>query len=163
MRVSYRLRIFLLLTLLFAGTSVAWSLIRWETHAPEREAWASVSAAMTRQKARIDSLEAEIGALQDRVGQERAEMEGSSRRIGHYEGGARNGRLPTPRYRAYMGEIDRHNEIVQRHNEDVVELQAIYQEYSELVDLHNALIDSANSMQRRAAEEGYQLPEPEIR
>lgn len=162
MRVSYRLRVFLLLTLTFAGASVAWSLIRWEAHAPQRQAWADLTSTLRGHQAAIDSLEAGIATLREQVEAERAGMASSARRIGHYEGGATNGRLPSPRYRAYMAEIERHNQVVGRHNQVVGRLQAMYGEYSNLVDSHNALVDSANSMQRRAAEEGYALPDPEL-
>lgn len=162
MRMSYRLRVFLLFTLTFAGASVAWSLIRWEAHAPQRQAWADLASTLRAQRAAIDSLEAGIATLQAGVEEARAGMVSSARRLGHYGGGAADGRLPSPRYRAYMAEIERHNGVVGRHNEGVGRLQEMYGEYSDLVDRHNVLVDSANSMQRRAAEEGYALPDPEL-
>ena len=158
MRLPYRLRVFLLLSGIFAAAAVAWSLVRWETHAPHREAWEAVTSTLGARRLAIRSLEAAIDSLQTAVEADQGDLASISRRIGHYESQSRGGRLPTPQYRAYMAAIERHNEVVQRHNRGIAGLGELYAEYSGLVDEQNALIDSANAMQRRAAQEGYQLP-----
>lgn len=161
-KLGYRLRVFLVLSLLLAAASVAWSVFRWESHAPAREAWERVTSSLRAQKVQIDSLEAAIEAARGRVDEDKSRLESIGRRIGHYEGRAVNGRLPTPQYRAYRTEIERHNEVVERHNVELAALQALYRRYSALVDLHNALVDSANALQDRAVEEGIQLPEADL-
>jgi hypothetical protein len=40
-------------------------------------------------------------------------------------------------------------------------MQRVYTQYSALVDTHNALVDSANILQRRAVQEGIQLSTPQ--
>lgn len=161
-RLPYRLKVFLGLTALFAAASVAWSLVRWESHAPEREAWEAVTSTLGAGRLRIDALESAIDSLQAAVEADQGDLQTISRRIAHYESSARGGRLPTPQHRAYMTEIERHNRVVERHNRGIAELGELYAEYSGRVDTQNALIDSANAMQRQAAEEGYQLPEARL-
>lgn len=163
MRISYRLRVFLLLTGALVLGLVAWSFYRYTTHAPQREAWAAVTDRLGVQAARIDSLAAAVDSLETKVEAGRESLESIGERIRHYERRASGGTLPTPQYRRYMREIEAHNEVVERHNQDVSELQRVYARYSVLVDSHNALIDSANALQRAAAQEGYQLPRAEVR
>jgi hypothetical protein len=43
----------------------------------------------------------------------------------------------------------------------LAELRRTQNEYSALVDVHNALVDSANELQRRAVQEGIQLQTPD--
>ncbi|MBW3660616.1 MAG: hypothetical protein KY397_03165 [Gemmatimonadetes bacterium] len=162
MRISYKLRIFLLLSLVLVVTSVGWSVWRYASHAEEREAYEATIERLRTQKGQIDSLEAVIGRLREDVQAEKARLEGAGERIGHYERRAVGGRLPTPQYRRYRESIDRHNEIVSRHNATLGRVNALYDEYADLVSRHNTLIDSANAMQRRAVEKGYQLPAAEL-
>lgn len=163
MRISYRLRVFLLLTGALVLGLAAWSLYRYTTHAPQREAWAAVTNRLGAQAARIDSLAAAVDSLETEVDAGRESLESIGERIGHYERRASGGTLPTPQYRRYMRAIEAHNEVVERHNHDVSELKRVYARYSALVDSHNALIDSANSLQRTAAQEGYRLPRTDLR
>ncbi|MDX1622379.1 MAG: hypothetical protein R3199_00130 [Gemmatimonadota bacterium] len=160
--ISYRLRVFLLLTAALVVALVGWSLWRWRARAPQRDAWERITERIAVQGTRIDSLEGSIAALEDTVAAERERLESIGERIGHYEGSAVDDRLPTPEYRRYRSAIERHNEVVERHNEDLARLHEVYDRYSALVDSQNALIDSANALQRRAAEEGFQLPEAEL-
>lgn len=163
MRISYKLRVFLLLSLLLLGASVGWSVWRYASHAEEREAWQEAVDRIAAQKTRIDSLEALIEEIGDEVKADKRRLESASERIGHYERRATGGRLPTPQFQRYQASIERHNQIVVRHNETLARQQELYDEYADLIQRHNALIDTANAMQRRAAEEGYQLPVENLR
>jgi len=40
---------------------------------------------------------------------------------------------------------------------ELAEIRRVHAEYSALVETHNALVDSANELQRRAVQEGIQL------
>lgn len=163
MRISYKLRVFLLLSLVVLTASVGWSVWRYASHAEEREAWDRTVDRLRAQKAGIDSLQALIDDLGAEVETEKQRLDAAGERIGHYERRAVGGRLPTPQFQGYEASIEHHNEVVERHNESLARMRELYAEYAALVDRHNALIDSANVMQRRAVEEGYQLPAAELR
>ncbi|MDX1661488.1 MAG: hypothetical protein R3326_06835 [Gemmatimonadota bacterium] len=162
MRLSYKLRVFLMLSLGLVVFAAAWSVWRYASHAEEREAWEETVERLEAQKTRIDSLSTAIAEMDLDLEEEKERLAAASERIGHYERRADGGRLPTPQFQRYEASIERHNEIVERHNERLARLQEIYEEYAALVDRHNALIDTANAMQRRAVEEGYQLPAAEL-
>ena len=158
----YRLKVFLLLTAFLMVGVAAWQLVRDRGRADEREAWAAVVDSVVTQKARIDSLEGQLGRLDARVTEGKRQLGSMQERIAHYEHGADQGRLPTPQLHEYARTIEGHNDLVLRHNAALVEMQRIYREYSELIDTHNASLDSANAMQRRATQEGYTLPEDRL-
>lgn len=162
MRISYKLRIFLLLSLLLLVATVGWSVWRYASHAEEREAWERTVHRLRAQKAGIDSLQTLMDDMGEEVETEKERLDAASERIGHYERRAVGGRLPTPQFQRYEASIERHNAIVESHNESLARMQELYAEYEVLVDRHNALIDSANAMQRRAVEQGYQLPAAEL-
>jgi hypothetical protein len=155
----YRLKVFLLLTALLLVGVVGWQLVRDRSRADEREAWAAVVDSVVTQKARIDSFEGLLGRLDARVTEGKRQLGSMQERIAHYEHGADEGRLPTPQFREYSRTVEGHNDLVLRYNRAVVEMQRVYQEYSELIDTQNAWLDSASAMQRRATQEGYTLPE----
>ena len=158
----YRLKVFLLLTSLLVVGAAAWSFVRDRGRNDEREAWAAVVDSVLTQKARIDSLEGVLARLDARVDEGRRQLDSMQERIAHYESGADEGRLPAPQLREYSRTVEGHNALVLRHNAALVEMQRVYAEYSELIDTHNASLDSANAMQRRATQEGYTLPEDRL-
>lgn len=162
MRVSYRLRVFLILSVVLAAAMVAWSSYRYASHAEDREAFEASVERLKIQKTRIDSLEARVNVLDAEVDRDKERLEAAKERIAHYERRAVAGRLPTPDYRRYREAIDHHNDVVAEHNEDLAAVNAAYDEYEALVTRHNALIDSVNEMQRKAVEEGYELPAVEL-
>lgn len=159
MRVSYRLRVFLLLSGLVVAASVGWSVWRYASHAGEREAFEDAVGRLADQSSRIDSLEAVMDTLRKGLEADRERLDRAGERIGHFERGAVDGRLPTPQYREYRASIASQNALADRYNHRLARLQSIYAGYSALIDRHNALVDSANAMQRKAVEEGYQLPQ----
>lgn len=155
---SYRLKVFVLLTGTMIVVVFGWSLWRHASGAEAREAWVAVNDSLRAQETRVDSLKSAVDELQERVDEGKRRLDRLGERIAQYERSAERGRLPTPRFDAYRRAIDRHNAFVSEHNERVMRLQDVYAEYSRLVDRHNALIDSANRIQRTAVEEGVQLP-----
>lgn len=158
---SYRLKVFVLLTAGMIVVVLGWSLWRHASGTEAREAWVVVNDSLRVQKTRIDSLKRTVDELQNRVDEGKRRLDRLGERIAQYERTARRGRLPTPRFDAYERTIERHNDVVAEHNERAMRLQDVYAEYSRLVDRHNALIDSANRIQRAAVEEGVQLPRTE--
>lgn len=161
MSFSYRFRVFFFLGLVLVSMSVGFSILRHGSQAPAREAWVTVTRQIEERQGTVDSLKALIEDLEVEVESDREQLDRLGDRIAHFERGAVEGNLPSATYREYRRTIDRHNEVVQRHNSGVAELQRVYSEYSALVDLHNTLIDSANRIQRNAVQEGIQLPEME--
>ena len=158
MRFDTRFKVFLALTLSLVVVAAGWSIVRYRSHAEEREAWSAVTEEIERGRRRIDSLESALARLGARVDDEKRRLDGAAARIAHYEGQARRGRLPTPAYREYLRSIERHNEIVQSYNAAVVERRRVYTDYSIVIDRLNARVDSANQLQRAAVQQGIQLP-----
>ena len=153
--------IFVGLMIAVVVAAVALSLYRYYSQAPFREVWVGVVQRLDAQQVRIDSLSAELGALDSLVEKEKAELQRLGEEIAGFEERATSGRLPSPEYRRYLGVIDSHNEVVEAHNERVIDMRDTYAEYSTLIDTHNALVDSANELQRTAVQEGIQLPRRE--
>lgn len=158
MKPSLRFKAFVLLTLALLLASVGWAYVRYRADEEQRQLWNALVETIASQKVEIDSLRVTIDDLETVVQEAQDDLGAMEERIGHYERGAVDNRLPTPAYRRYLSTIDRHNEIVSEHNAVLVELQNVYREYSQLVDAHNALIDSANAFQRFAVQEGISLP-----
>lgn len=158
---SYRIRIFAVLTGTMVVLVLGWTLWRHASGAEAREAWVAVHDSLQNQKVRIDSLETVVDTMRQRVDEGKRRIDRLGERIAQYERNARRGRLPTPRFEAYERTIERHNEVVSDHNRRVRRLQEIYGRYSRLVDRHNAWIDSANRIRRAAVDEGIQLPRAE--
>ena len=161
MRTTRQFRVFLVLSAILALGSIAWGWARWRGQAPERSAWAAVSRDLEVQSARIDSLKQVLADMEGRVSASRREISSAEERLGHWGRQASDGRLPAAEHRLYLREIDRHNEAVANHEVEFAALQQVYAEYSALVDTHNALVDSANELQRRAVQEGIQLSAPQ--
>jgi hypothetical protein len=113
------------------------------------------------QSARIDSIAQLIERVQNELNAQKRTIRSASERLSHVERQAVGGRLPEADYRRYLGEIDRHNDAVDAHNLLLAELRRVQDEYSALVEAHNALADSANELQRRAVQEGVQLETPD--
>lgn len=153
---------FLVLSAILALGSIAWGWVRWRGQAPERSAWASVSDDLEMQSARIDSLKLVLTRMDQELDASKRAIASAGERLGHLGREAVDGRLPEAEHRTYLREIDRHNDAVDAHNVMLAELQRIQGEYSALVDVHNALVDSANELQRHAVQEGIQLAEPEV-
>ena len=153
-----RIRTFVVLTTALVAIAVGHSLWRYRSQAPYRGAWSQVTATLSEQKTRIDSLSAVLAELEAEVDEGKARLSELGLEIARLERRAVNGRLPTGEYRSYHGVIARHNEIVEAHNASVAEMQRSYSRYSILVDTHNALVDSANQLQRTAVERGIRLP-----
>lgn len=160
---GYRLRVYLVLTSILAAAAISWELLRHESHGEEHEAWRAVTDTLRAQQGRIDSLEAALLRLDTQVDRHKRNLAAGQERLGHFERTAVGGRLPAPRYKEYLRAIEAHNEEVERHNAALAEMHTLYALYSALVDTHNALIDGANAMQRRATQEGYALPEADLR
>ena len=131
--------------------------MHWRGQAPERSAWASVSDDLEAQSARIDSLKLVLTRMDSELGASKRAIASAGERLGHLGREAVDGRLPEAEHRTYLREIDRHNEAVSKHNVELAEIRRVHAEYSALVETHNALVDSANELQRRAVQEGIQL------
>ncbi len=157
-----QIRAFLLLSIAVVLASVLWSVHRWRAHGPERERWVRLTRAIHDDHARIDSLEVRIDTLRTALEVDKRSLRRADERIGMYEREAVDRRLPTPAFRGYQDAVERQNGIVTRHNEKVRELQELYARYSRSVDAYNARVDSANALQHRAAQEGFELPEADI-
>jgi hypothetical protein len=155
----FRLLVFLVLTGILVAASIGWELVRHGGRSEERATWEALTDTLRTQQGRIDSLEVVLARLDERLTHEKRALATMQERIGHYERRASGGRLPTPQYREYMRTIESHNQAVTRHNATLAEMQRIYAAYSVIIDRHNAHVDSANVMQRRATQEGYTLPE----
>ena len=151
---------FLLLSAILALGSIAWGWVRWRGQAPERSAWASVSDDLEMQSARIDSLKLVLTRMDQELDASKRAIASAGERLGHLGREAVDGRLPEAEHRTYLREIDRHNEAVSMHNVELAEIRRVYAEYSALVETHNALVDSANELQRRSVQEGIQLSAP---
>jgi hypothetical protein len=160
-RTTRQFRVFVVLTAMLVLAFLALGWVRWRGQAPEREAWAAIQGEIAVGAIRIDSLKQVLARMDDRLTREKRALASASERLRHWERQAVGGRLPTPQHRQYLGEIDRHNEAVSAHNAVLVEMQRVYARYSALVDTHNARVDSANVLQRRAVQEGIQLAVPE--
>jgi septal ring factor EnvC (AmiA/AmiB activator) len=154
-----RIGVFVFLTAMLLAVATGYSLWRYRSQAPYRDAWNQVATELGEQKARIDSLSTVLAELEAGVDEEKVRLSELGVEITRLEREAVNGRLPRSEYRRYRGVITRHNEIVETHNASVAEMQRSYARYSTLVDTHNALIDSANRLQRTAVERGIQLPQ----
>ncbi|HET7692954.1 MAG TPA: hypothetical protein VFM44_07710 [Gemmatimonadota bacterium] len=152
---------FLVLSAILALGSIAWGWVRWRGQAPERSAWASVSDDLEMQSARIDSLKLVLTRMDQELDASKRAIASAGERLGHLGREAVDGRLPEAEHRTYIREIDRHNEAVSMHNVELAEIRRVYAEYSALVETHNALVDSANELQRRAVQEGIQLQTPD--
>jgi hypothetical protein len=152
--------VFLLLSAILALGSIAWGWVRWRGQAPERSAWASVSDDLEMQSARIDSLKLVLTRMDQELDASKRAIASAGERLGHLGREAVDGRLPEAEHRTYLREIDRHNEAVSMHNVELAEIRRVYAEYSALVETHNALVDSANELQRRSVQEGIQLSAP---
>lgn len=157
MTLSRHLGIMLLLTAALLAASVAWTMLRHRTHAPERARWSALTSGIETGRERIDSLEVALAAVDERLQREKRALERAAERIAHYERTAVSDRLPTPAFRSYQETIAAHNETVTLHNDLVAEQQRIYGEYSAAIDHVNALVDSANALQRAAVQEGFTL------
>lgn len=160
MRTTRQFRVFLVLTAALVLAFLAWAWIRWRGDAPERAAWASVQDDLEVQSARIDSLKRVLAVMDDQVADSKRQIASAGERLGHWGRQAVDGKLPSAEHRQYLREINRHNDAVAEHNAELTAMQRIYAEYSVLVDTHNALVDSANLLQRRAVQEGIQLSMP---
>lgn len=152
---------FLVLSAILALGSIAWGWVRWRGQAPERSAWASVSDDLEMQSARIDSLKLVLTRMDQELDASKRAIASAGERLSHLGREAVDGRLPEAEHRTYLREIDRHNEAVSMHNVELAEIRRVYAEYSALVETHNALVDSANELQRRAVQEGIQLQTPD--
>ena len=161
MRTTRQFRVFLAAAGLLVVASAGWSWLRWRTQAPERSAWAAVQSDLGAQSARIDSVEQLLDRMQADLDAQKRAIRSASARLSHAGRGAVGGRLPQADYRRYLQEIDRHNDAVDAHNAMLAELRRIQGEYSALIEVHNALADSANELQRRALQEGIQLADPQ--
>ena len=161
MRTTPQFRAFLAVAGLFVVASAAWSWVRWRSHAPERSAWVEIQDDLGAQSARIDSIEDELDRIQDDLDGQKRAIRSASERLSHAGRLAVDGRLPQPDHRRYLEEIGRHNDAVDAHNVLLAELRRVQHEYSALVETHNALVDSANELQRRAVQQGVQLQTPD--
>ena len=106
----------------------------------------------------IDALAGELADFDARVEDGERELQRLGGDIATWERRATNGRLPTPEYRRYQAAIRNHNEFVEEHNANILDMRRVYERYSALEDTHNVWVDSANTLQRTAVEEGIQLP-----
>jgi predicted nucleic acid-binding Zn-ribbon protein len=158
---SYQRKVFLLLTSGVVVAVVAWQGIRDRTHDDEREVWLAIADSVDAQQERIDSLQTLLARLDRGVTEGTRQIDSAQERIAFHERRAVDGKLPPSQLREYERAIDAHNALVVRHNEALVEIRRIYEEYGTLVDAHNAHVDSANAMRRRATQEGYALPDPD--
>lgn len=161
MRTTPQFRVFLAVAGLLVVGSVAWSWVRWRSHAPERSAWTKIQEDLGAQSARIDSIAQVLDRMQDDLDAQKRAIRSASERLSHVGRLAVGGRLRQADHRRYLQEIDRHNDAVDAHNVMLAELRRTQNEYSALVDVHNALVDSANELQRRAVQEGIQLQTPD--
>jgi hypothetical protein len=161
LKTTRQFRVFLLLTAILALGLVAWAWARWRIEAPQREAWASIQADLGAQSARIDSLKQVLDRMQRELDAAKGVVVSAGERLEHARRQAEGGRLQQTDHRRYLLEIERHNRAVDAHNARLGELRRVHAEYSALVDLHNALVDSANELQRRAIQKGIQLAEPQ--
>ena len=157
MRTTRQFRVFLVAAGLLVLASAAWSWLRWRAEAPERSAWAAVQSDLDAQSARIDSVAQLLGRLRSDLDAQKRAIRSASERLSHAGRQAVGGRLPQADHRRYLAEIDRHNDAVDAHNAMLAELRRVQDEYSALVEVHNALVDSANELQRNAVQEGIQL------
>lgn len=158
MKTSRQFRVFLVLSGLLALASIGWGWVRWSGQAPERAAWTTLRATLASQGSRIDSLKQTLARKDAELERAKRELSASGERLRRWERVAVDGRLPTSQHRQYLRDLDRYNEAVEDHNARVAEMQATYAGYSALVDSHNVVVDSANTLQRRAVQEGIELP-----
>lgn len=161
MRITRQFRIFLLLTLALACAALALRWVLWRGQAPERAAWTALQREIGAASTRIDSLKLLLADLDARLEVDKRALASAGERLRLWERQAVGGTLPAREHRQYLREIERHNEAVSAHNGVLSEMRRVYAEYSALVDTHNVLVDSANALQRRAVQEGIQLPAPE--
>lgn len=152
--------VFVTLTIVLLSGVALRSVLRHRSQAPFREAWSEVVGKLADQQDRIDLLAAELADYDERVEDGERELERLGVNIARWERRATDGRLPTPEYRRYQTAIRRHNEFVEEHNANILDMRRVYDRYSALVDTHNVWVDSANALQRTAVEEGIQLPPP---
>lgn len=156
---SRRIRGFILISALLVATSAGWAIVRYQSHADDREAWRALNATMAGEQARIDSLECAIGTLSTQLEGGGRSLGTMAERIGHLERSASGDHLPRTTYRSYRQTIDRHNAVVERHNTLVAEQRRVHDEYAATIERYNILVDSANRLQRAAVQEGYGLPD----
>ena len=160
MRTTRQFRVFLALTAILALGFVTWGWVRWRGQAPERSAWAAVQDDLGSQATRIDSLKQLLARMETAIDADRQAIASAGERIGHLGRQAVDGRLREADHRRYLQEVERHDEAVASHNQELAALQRTWAEYSSSVDAYNVLVDSANALQRRAVQEGIQLTEP---
>lgn len=153
-----QLTVFLGLTFFLVLVLALRSVLSYRSQAPFRAAWSDVLDTLEDQQSRIDALAGELADFDARVEDGERELQRLGGDIATWERRATNGRLPTPEYRRYQAAIRNHNEFVEEHNTNILDMRRVYERYSALVDTHNVWVDSANTLQRTAVEEGIQLP-----
>lgn len=154
---------FLLLSSLLVLGTLGLRFYRYWASAPEREAWAAITDRLRAEKSDIDSLEAELAEGRRRVAAHRARLDSLEESLAAFERRAVDGRLPRPQHQAYLTVIEAQNEAAAAHNAALADVQAAYEVYTGLVRDHNAVIDSANDLRRKADEEGIRLEDVELR